>query len=640
MATILLRSNLPGEIKAMSARFAVLATFAMVSLWANHAFAANITTYHTDNLRTGWNPNETILTTRNAASLVLQQQVFLDAQVDAQPLLMTGVTIAGGVHDVVYVVTENDTVYAIDAASGAVLLTQSLGTPVPLGNLPGGCSNGDATLGIGSTPVIDAAAGTLYVMSYTDENSQAVFRLHALDVGTLADKVPAATVSATSNLVGGGTAGFDANAQRARAALLLSNGVIYAGFASYCDYEAYKARGWLLGWSANTLAPLPQPGLLDRQGFNPDYFFLSTIWMSGYGIASDDKSGLFFATGNTDVGNYNHTWNLAESVVNLSTDLQTVQGYYTPSGANWGELALDKSDGDLGAGGVMLLPPQQGASPNLAVIAGKKGPMLLLNRDALGGQGKAGHGAIIGQYTNDGGCWCGPSTFNGPDGAARIVESTGSTLRVWKLRTSPATKLVQLSTTTITSGQDPGFFTSVSSNGTTPGSAVIWALGRPVDSDPANMMLYAIDPTSAQTLFSAVAGTWPNASQTNANIVPLAANGHVYVATYRSLAIFGPGAPGSGRIYRVPAVRVLTHNTSPHEIWGRVMSVNGDTATIVARDGKTLTIDEAPARRSSHLVGLGRGDAAGFRGDYHDGSFVASAVVHAKPNPALWRPDR
>ena len=638
--TILYRSNLPGALEAMFARFAVIVMFALVSGCATRALAANVTTYHNDNMRTGWNPSETTLTTRNAASLVLQQQVPLDAQVDAQPLLMTGVAIADGVHDVVYVVTENNTVYAVDAVSGAVLLTQSLGTPVPLSNLPGGCSNGDVTLGIGSTPVIDAAAGTLYVMSYTYENSQTVFRLHALDLGTLADKVPPTTVSASSNLVGGGTASFDANAQRARAALLLSNGVIYAGFASYCDYEADKARGWLLGWSANTLAPLPHPGLLDRQGFNPDYFFLSTIWMSGYGIASDDKNGLFFATGNTDVGNYNHNWNLAESVVNLSTDLRTVQGYYTPTGAEWGELALDKSDGDLGAGGVMLLPPQQGSVPNLAVIAGKKGPMLLLNRDDLGGQGKAGRAAIVGQYTSDGGCWCGPSSFNGPDGAARIIESTGSTLRVWKLRTAPTTKLVQQSTTTITSGQDPGFFTSVSSNGTTPGSAVIWALGRPVDSDPANMMLYAIDPASGQTLFSAVAGTWPNASQTNANIVPLAADGHVYVATYRSLAIFGPGAPGSGRKYRVPARPLLARPTFPHEIWGKVVSVNGDTATLITRSGKTIAIDEARARQASHLVGLGPGDAAAFRGDYLGGVFMASAIVHAKPNPALWRPDR
>ena len=618
----------------------LLAPFALIFCSAVSAMAANVTTYHNDNLRSGWNPAETMLTRKTASSLVLQQQVPLDAQVDAEPLLMTGVSIAGGVHDVVYVVTENDTVYAIDAQSGAVLLTQSLGTPVPLSNLPGGCNNGDVTLGIGNTPVIDPAAGTLYVMSYTFENSSAVFRLHALDIATLADKVPAAVVSATSNLVGGGTADFDSNAQRARAALLLSNGVIYAGFASYCDYEAYKARGWLLGWKANTLAPLPHPGLLDRQGFNPDYFFLSTIWMSGFGIATDDRNGLFFATGNTDVGNYNHSWNLAESVVNLSTNLHTVQGYYTPSGADWGELALDKTDGDLGAGGVMLLPPQQGDVPNLAVIAAKKGPLLLLNRDNLGGQGKAGREAIVGQYSNDGGCWCGPSSFNGPDGAARIVESTGSTLRVWKLRTSPTTRLVQQSTTSITSGQDPGFFTSVSSNGIMPGSAVIWALGRPVNSDPGNMMLYAVDPDTAQILFSAVAGTWPNASQTNANLVPLVANGHVYVASYRSLAIFGPDTNGFAISYHAPASPAFVQAASPHEVWGRITSIDGNTATIVTRDAKTISIDETPAQRASRKVGLGVGDAADFRGDYRNGIFMATAVIHAKPSPALWRPDR
>src|SRR5262249_43381441 len=151
--------------------------------------AAAITTYHYDNARTGWNKVETILTPANVGNLRLLTTVALDGQVDAQPLLVSGVTIGGGRHDVLYVATENDTIYAISAATGAILLQQHLGRPVPQSALPGRCNNNSAVVGINSTPVIDRASNTLHVMVYSYEHNTPVYRLHALKLGTLHDKV-------------------------------------------------------------------------------------------------------------------------------------------------------------------------------------------------------------------------------------------------------------------------------------------------------------------------------------------------------------------------------------------------------------------------------------------------------------------
>src|SRR5262249_34843339 len=142
------------------------------------ARSQSILTYHYDNSRTGWNPNETTLTPQNVPGLQLLASVSLDEQVDAQPLLVRGLTIAGGTHDVLYVATENDTVYALDAATGAILLSPNFGTPVPQSVLPGQCNNNSGVVGINSTPVIDLASSTMYVIVYTyDNDTTPTFRL-------------------------------------------------------------------------------------------------------------------------------------------------------------------------------------------------------------------------------------------------------------------------------------------------------------------------------------------------------------------------------------------------------------------------------------------------------------------------------
>ena len=255
----------------------------------------------------------------------------------------------------------------------------------------------------------------------------------------------------------------------------------------------------MLGWNAATLTPVAASELINQLPRTPDQFLLSSVWMSGYGIASDDSGSLFFITGNTDYNGraYNSTYNLAESVVKLSTDLTTVQSFFTPTGAD-GWRNLDPADADFGAAGVLLLPDQAGAYPHLAVAAGKAGPLYLLNRDSLGGL--AGPRKTLGTYNNNG-CWCGPAYYVGSDGVGRVVESTGGSLDIWKVVTSPKTGLSYDTGSGVSTGQDPGFFTSISSNGTAAGSHVIWAVGRPTDSNSWADTLQAFDPANGKILW-------------------------------------------------------------------------------------------------------------------------------------------
>ena len=505
----------------------------------------SVTTYHNDNYRTGWNSTETVLTPANvnSSSFGLLMTVKLDDQVDAQPLVVPGVSITAGndkgTHDVVYVVTENDTVYAIDANAGTVLLKQHLGTPV---SNPLGCNNNGPNVGINSTPVIDTSSDTLYVIAYTQDTGGPTHRLHALDLGSLTDKMTPQVVAASHTLSDGATFTFNAKYQRQRPGLLLANGNVYAGFGSFCDFSANLSRGWLLGWNASTLAPLTANRLNDTLPNSPNNFFLSSIWMSGYGLAADDSGNILFVTGNSDPsGNtYNGVSNIQESVVKVSSDLTSVLDLFTPSDQG----NLDQGDTDFGSGGVMVLPDQQGSKPHLAVAAGKDGNMYFMNEDSLGGYSTSTNN-VLGTYSV-GGCWCGESYYVDPnDGLGRVVSSGGNRVEVWKLQTKTTPKLTQVAHGVISNGvPNPGFFTSVSSNGNA--NPIIWALSRPQSQQHNNVWLYAFNPAPGgmTQLYKRYAGPWPNQGG-DSNLVPVVANGKVYVGSNKELEIFGLTAAAS-----------------------------------------------------------------------------------------------
>src|SRR5277367_862406 len=504
------RWNCP--ISATAVRGAALLLF--VSAFAFLAAGqVAITTYHYDNYRTGWNQSESVLTPANVAKATfgLLQTVKLDDQVDAQPLVVPGVQITAGsyqgTHDVVYVATEHNTVYAIDVHTGTVLLNPNFGTPVPY---PLGCGNNGPNVGINSTPVIDLSSNTLYVIIYTQDKTGPAYRLHALDLGSLTDKVPPQVVTATHLLNNGTTFNFNATYQRQRPGLLLANGNIYAAFGSFCDFAANLSRGWLLGWTAGSLTPFPSNQILDQQATSPDHFFLSSIWMSGYAPSADDSGNVLFVTGNSDYSGttYDGITNIQESVVKVSPTLTTVVDVFTPSD----QSELDQEDGDFGSGGVMVLPDQPGSMPHLAVAAGKDGSMYLMNEDQLGGYSPSKNN-VLGTYSV-GGCWCGESYFVDPsDGLGRVVSSGGKVVKVWKVQTSPAIALKKVLVSPAVGGtQDPGFFTTISSNGNA--HSIIWALSRPPNTTKAPIHLFAFDPESGKStmnqLFKGTAGAWQN----------------------------------------------------------------------------------------------------------------------------------
>lgn len=658
-------------------------------------FAA--TTYHYDNLRTGWNCNETQLTPVNVAKgFGLLHSVVLDDQVDAQPLFVPHLTItlpvplsggaaappaaqgsSGGtgveagkpsIFDVVYVATENNSIYAIDAATGDVLLQRNLGIPVG-GVTQEYCGNNGRNVGINSTPVIDPVNNVMYVIAFTYEAPNFVYKLHELYLNTLND-VPGSPVVVTTaaQILQGGprtrtptTTSFSAFSQRQRPGLALVNGNVYAGFGSFCDNPG-PSRGWLLGWNARSLVALPAQlnnfeataqvvpvPIYDMPGAT---LFLASIWMSGVGVAADASNNLYFATGNSN-SQYYPPVSIQESVVKLSPGLGAtdIQGIFTPPNQPY----LDLADEDFGSGGVMLLPDQPGSTPHLAVAAGKDGNMYLMNRDSLT--------VALGNY-QIGGCWCGPSYFHtggtGTNAAGHVVSSGGSQLDVWQVQTPsgvPPSLIPEYSTPVPTGRGDGGFMTSISSNGET-GDAIIWAVPRPLP-DPNIpgilpyaycLWLYAFRATQTPNtvltqIFKAPAGTWPYAYRANANIVPVVAAGKVFVASYGLLNIFGLGgaqtscpnitAPGP------PQPALL-------EVYGTIVDISGSQLTIQLRTGALLRVDATAAINSEHfavvfpgraIVALGTYGVVAQRTSDAKGllTFHADVIWRAKPPP--WPPD-
>jgi hypothetical protein len=511
-----------------------------------------IVTHHNDISRSGWNSAERVLTPANVAApgpggaFGLLATVPLDSPVDAQPLIVPDVMVSGdpnpGTHDVVYVATQNNTVYAIDPTRGTVLLTRNFGTPT---GAPQGCNGSTKGVGITGTPVIDLKRKLLYVVAFTLDQlagggTMFNYRLHALDLGTLADTIPARVIAGGGTLTDGTTLSFPPGIERQRPSLLEHNSAIYTAFGSFCDFPA--ARGWLFGWSADSLAPIhPGPGgvatgdLTDRNATGTQ--FLSSIWMSGAAPAAD-ATGIYYVTGNSTKGggSYDPVNNPEHSVVRVSPSTVSVLDVFTPSNL----VYLDTNDLDFSAGGVLLVPSTGTGQPPMAAAAGKFGTLYLLDRTDLGGYTPGGPDKVLDSVAI-GPCWCTPSYFN--DGTPTIVSSGGTSVILWQIQSSPTLLVKRAASPELPTGPDPGFFTSVSSSGAK--HTIIWAVTRPVSADDPRVWLYAfqVNPTGQQLpqIFAGVAGTWGDANH-DANTVPVVANGRVYVVNDAGLSIFGLGA--------------------------------------------------------------------------------------------------
>jgi hypothetical protein len=621
----------------------LLACFFGLTFYGVVQAQTSVTTYHDDNLRTGWNPSESILTPSNVTPTTFRMisSVALDDLVDAQPLVVANQTIAGqGVHNVVYVATENNTVYAIDSSIGSILQKVNLGAPVPM---PLGCNNNGPNVGITGTPTIDVQNQTIYVMAYTLVAGQPTYRLHALQLQSLQEEAGSPiTVVASHSLANGSQYSFIPKVQRQRPGLLESNGNIYAGFGSFCDFATGRSRGWLLGWNAQTLTPLAANELTDRRASAPipggGSWFLSSIWMSGDGIADDEAGNVFFVTGNSDkyVNTYTGTTNIQESVVKMPEALTSVLDLFTPSNF----FSLDQHDTDYSSGGVLVLPDQPGPVPHLAVAAGKDGRLFIVDRDDMGRL----HNPDIPVFVRIGGCWCGSSYYQGSDGIGRVVSSGGNQVETWTVNTSlkPALTLEASSSALASTSQDPGFFTTVSSNGTNANTAIIWAIGRPSGSDN-HLTLYAFNATKSGSnlpqLWSGNAGFWPNLS-TNASLVPTVANGMVYVASNKQLAIFGLSPAVVKTAVTTPqALAIPQAKPAGAVFWGSIKSISYPRIVIVLRTGELLQVDLSPAFAKGTAAVPVVGENVEVNGQLNSQGVLEARFMWRAKGPQSWGAD-
>ena len=533
--TIVYRASQPGQRLVIDADRDAGTAFKIAAVRvADHdlkgvrnASPSSETIYHNDLLHTGWNPNETTLTTANvASSFGLVNTLSVDGGVLAQPLYIANYTLPSqGTHNILVVATENASVYEFDADTGAQLNKVSLGIAASSGDI--GCGDIQPVYGVTSTPAIDLTTNTIYVVD-TNEPAQGTFAvtLHALDIATLADKSTPVNLSPSVVLSNGNKVNFQPQYQYSRTSLVWANNSLYVGIGSHCDNDAGDIVGWLLRYdgSLNQLAALPT--IEDNAGY-----LLSSIWMSGFAPAVSAKGDVYAVTGNGAFdGDTKGGHNFGESVIHVKSDLSKVADYFTPQ--NWQNL--NGGDTDFGSGGVMLLPKQSGKYKQLAVAMGKASQLFLLNQNKLGHLHTNNTGALQVIGDSGGGVWGGPAYYSGPTGDYVFYQTSGDTLHAYQLDSSPS----GVPSLTLTSSGSSyagygGCTPVVSSNGQTPGTGIVWDVER----GGGSVTLEAYDASNlANLLFHAQAGTWP---QSNGFVTPLVANGKVYVPAQGTIAVYG-----------------------------------------------------------------------------------------------------
>ena len=506
---------------------------------------ASVLTYHNDNARTGQNLAETILRPDNVSAATFGKAGFFttDGRVDGQPLLLPDVPISGqGTHNVVYVVTEHDSVYAFDTESGAVLWhISTLGA----GEVPSdgrNCSQVIPEIGITSTPVIDPSRGpngVIYVVAMSKNGSTYIHRLHALDVTTGAElfggpKTVQASVPGTGAGSSGGTLPFDPKQYEERAGLLLTNGRLITAWSSHCDIDPYT--GWIMAYNPNTLA---QTGVLNVTPNGSR----GALWMAGAGPAADSAGNVYLLDGN---GTFDTTLN-ASGFPNMGDFGNAFLKVSTTGGlavadyfATFDTVSKSNADSDLGSGGTLVLPDMVdagGQARHLAVGAGKDAHMYVVDRDAMGKWNPSSN--AIYQDINGaigGAVFSMPAYFNG----TLYYGGAGSTLKAFKI--------VNARVSSTAASQSPGSF---SYPGSTPGisasgaaNGIVWAVEN---SSPA--VLHAYDALDlSQELYNS--NQAPSGRDTfgpgNKFITPTIVNGRVYVGTATGVAVFsrfGPNPP-------------------------------------------------------------------------------------------------
>jgi hypothetical protein len=495
----------------------------------------DVTTYRDDVARTGADLTESVLTPANvnSSSFGLLRVLPVDGKVDAQPLYVSHLSVAGATHDVVFVATENDSVYAFDAQTGAMLWHVSL---LGAGESPSddrGCDQVTPEIGVTATPVIDPGAGpngAIYVVAMSKRGGTYYQRLHALDLTSGAELFNGpVTVNPTYSSAAGGEKTFAPGQYEERAALLLENHTVYTSWTSHCDNSPYS--GWIVGFDETTLGQSAVLNVAADSNAGP------SIWMSGGGLAADAAGNIYLLTANgafdttLNSGGFPEYGDYGNSFLKLSTagGGLAVADYFTMSN----EPAESAADLDLGSGGILLLPDltdASGVARHLALGAGKDGNLYVVNRDAMGKYNPSSDD--IWQQLDGifpGGIYSTPAYFNGTvyygdvGGTLKAFSITGA-----KLSSTPVSQ-------TATVFPYPGASAAVSADGTANG--IVWAVEN---SDPA--VLHAYDAANlGDELYDSdqAAGGRDQFGAGNKFITPTIADGMVFVGTPDGVAVFG-----------------------------------------------------------------------------------------------------
>src|SRR5271167_336167 len=504
-------------------------------------------TYRNDNFRTGQNLAERVLTpsTVNAKQFGLKFTDAVDGFIYAEPLYVPNVTIPSqGTHNVVYVATENDSVYAFDADVAGPPLWQTSFidsangiTAVPSLDLGAGCTDLTPIIGITATPVIDPSTGTLFVVSKVKLGPGSYQQqLHALDITTGLEKpnspvTIAASVPGTAPDAVGGMISFDPLLQHDRPALTLANGTVYLSFASHCDIQPY--HGWILGYDETTLA---QEVVFNTSANGGE----GGIWEAGCGPGVDTNGDLIAITGNGSFDTGTPRVNYGDSFLRLTSGggTMSVTSFFTPLN----ELLLDDDDQDMGSGGNLLLPDQPGPNPHLMVGAGKVGNLYLVNRDSMGGFNAAMDQMVQELDSAVGGMFSTPAYWSG------TLPKAGMSNMIYTIGVGDRPKMFIMSNGLIkappasiaqnfTFGY-PGASPTISANGTSGG--ILWAINSSAAHAGGPAILYAFDATNLRNeLYSSNQFNADDPGPAVKFTVPTVANGSVYMGTQTQLAVFG-----------------------------------------------------------------------------------------------------
>ena len=523
-------------VSARCSAFSALGTILLSSVVST--CEGQMTTAQVDNARTGAYLNETTLTPQNVNAQHFGKLFTLkvDGDVYAQPLFVPGVEIPGkGKHDVIYIATEHDSVYAFDA----------YGNPsTPLWQVSF-LTNGATTLeesdvrcffirpevGITSTPVIDLKSGTLYVLART-KISHALSanefhqHLHALAITNGAEKFGGpieihATVRGNGDGSNGGNVAFGPLRENPRAALLLSHGAVYLSWASSCDVGPY--HGWVMAYDAGTLK---QKAVFNDSPDADD----GGIWASDTGIAADKDGNVYVATGNGRFDAAKGGRDYGDTLLKLhlpGTDL-TIRDYFTPFNAE----QLNADDNDLGSGGPVLLPDQSGAHPHLVIVGGKAPLLYVLDRDQLGHFQPDSNSSAVQTIPTKGGIFGAAAYWN----QNVYVLSDGDALRDYEIKNG---KLAYKAASTF-SLQDHAATPAVSANGARDG--IVWVVSsKGWNSRERTAVLHAADASNvAHELYNSE----QNPGRDRAGLalrfnIPTIANGHVYIGAKREVDVYG-----------------------------------------------------------------------------------------------------